>query len=217
MKVSVIITSYNYGDYLERAIRSCLHQRFVENSYEIIVVNDASTDHTSQILTRFNNHSVVRVIENETNMGVAYSANRGFLSAFGQYVVRVDADDFVSELFIFFLQSYLEYNHSEIGVACDYVRVDKYENYLQRCYANDEPISCGIMYRRDALVAAGLYDIDLRHCEEFELRNRLGNEYRIGHLRMPFYKYRMHGANKTNSVEYQKTRAKYDESPNFAK
>ena len=51
--VSIIITSYNYGKYIERAIRSCLDQKLDNSEYEIIVVNDCSTDFTEKILENY--------------------------------------------------------------------------------------------------------------------------------------------------------------------
>ena len=51
--VSIIITSYNYGKYIERAIRSCLDQTLDNSEYEIIIVNDCSTDFTEKILENY--------------------------------------------------------------------------------------------------------------------------------------------------------------------
>ena len=51
--VSVIITTYNYGKYVERAIRSCIDQSLDKSAYEIIVVNDCSTDYTEKILENY--------------------------------------------------------------------------------------------------------------------------------------------------------------------
>ena len=55
--VSLIITTYNYAHYIERAIRSALDQSLAQSEYEIIVVNDGSTDATSQILDNYSESS----------------------------------------------------------------------------------------------------------------------------------------------------------------
>jgi len=52
--VTIIITAYNYDRYIERAIRSCLDQSLDNETYEVIVVNDCSTDNTVQILENYN-------------------------------------------------------------------------------------------------------------------------------------------------------------------
>jgi glycosyltransferase involved in cell wall biosynthesis len=211
MKSSLIITTYNYGQYIERCIRSCLNQRFVDSeSNEILVVDDASTDDTVARLAKFQAHRNFRLIVNDTNLGVAASANKGILAAEGHYVVRVDADDFVSELLVFFLSSYLQANPEAFGVFCDYFLFNEKEEKVERRDASQYPISCGIMYRRDRLIEAGLYNPEFRHREEEELRRRLGEHYQILHLKMPLYRYRMHDSNKTKSPEYEAFRKRVD-------
>jgi len=201
MKVSVIVTSYNYAPFIERCLRSLLDQNFDPKNYEVIVVDDCSTDDTVQILEKFKHYSNFRLIVNQINSGVAESSNIGIRESLGQYVVRVDADDYVSKNFLLFLNEYLEANNGLLGVACDYVKVNNQEEILARFDASIEPISCAIMYRKDMLVVAGLYNKDFRHCEEKELRARLGTAYRIDHLKIPFYRYRIHGHNKTTDIQ----------------
>jgi hypothetical protein len=57
------------------------------------------------------------------------------------------------------------------------------------------------MYRRDILVRLGLYDPQFRHLEEKELRLRLGDYYKIHYLHIPYYRYRLHGKNKTSDQQ----------------
>ena len=59
------------------------------------------------------------------------------------------------------------------------------------------------MYRRDQFFQAGGYNDKMRHREEEELRKRLGQDYKIHHLKIPFYRYRMHNTNKTKEPEYK--------------
>ncbi len=197
--VSIIVTNYNYGKYLPRCLRSCLSQRGA--NCEVIVVDDVSTDNSISILRPFEDK--IRVIKNEKNIGVAASANEGLKMSRGQFVIRVDADDFVSADMAYFMKTYLEANHDAFCVSCDYVLVDDHENVIERKYAEKENISCGIMYRRDLLLESGGYNPEMRHREEEELRKRLGDYYRIHHLRIPFYRYRMHNHNKTKEPEYE--------------
>jgi glycosyltransferase involved in cell wall biosynthesis len=186
-----------------------MSQKMAAGTNEIVVVDDCSTDNTLEIIKKFERFPNIHVIANETNVGVSEAANIGIRASVGQYVVRVDADDYISEWFTFFLASYLEANHDAFGVACDYQLVDDQENFIQREVASEKPVSCGIMYRRDLLAAHGLYNSDYRHCEEDELRRRVGENYKIYHLRMPLYRYRMHGTNKTSSVDYKNIRQQF--------
>jgi glycosyltransferase involved in cell wall biosynthesis len=198
-EVSIIITNYNYGKYISRCIRSCLSQNNV--NVEVIVVDDLSTDNSMQVIEPFRDQ--IRVIENTENVGVAASANIGLNNCRGQFAIRVDADDFVNSDMAYFMKKYLENNHDAFCVSCDYFLVDNYENVIERKYAEKDNISCGIMYRRDLLLRFGGYNPSMRHKEEEELRKRLGDFYKIHHLRMPFYRYRMHNTNKTKEPEYE--------------
>ena len=197
--VSIIITNYNYGKFLARSIRSCISQRNVKN--EVIVVDDCSTDNSLEVLEPFKKD--ITIIENKKNLGVAGSSNAGIKAAKGQFVIRVDADDFVNKDMSYFMKTYLEANHDAFCVSCDYYLINNHEEVIERKYAEKDNISCGIMYRRDLLLQFGGYDDSMRHREEEELRKRLGEFYKIHHLKIPFYIYRMHNSNKTKEPEYE--------------
>jgi len=198
-EVSIIVTNYNYSKYIARCMRSCLSQKNI--NYEVIVVDDCSDDNSLEVLEPFREE--IKVIRNKKNMGVAVSSNIGIKASKSQYVIRVDADDFINSETCYFMKSYLEANHDAFGVACDYVLIDNHEEIIERKYAEKDNISCGIMYRRDLLLDVGGYNPKMRHREEEELRKRLGEFYNIHYLKMPFYRYRMHGDNKTKEPEYK--------------
>ncbi len=198
-EISIIITNYNYGRYLDRCLRSCLKQRHVK--HEVIVVDDCSTDDSYEIIEPFLNDIVY--IKTPTNSGVAVASNLGISKSKGRFIIRVDADDYVHEEMCYFLSKYLQMNRDAFCVSCDYVLVDNMENKIDRKYAEKENISCGVMYRKNLFKKIGCYNTKMRHCEEEELRSRLGENYNIHHLQMPFYRYRMHDSNKTKSKEYK--------------
>jgi len=92
-KVSIVLPAYNAEKFLEESIKSVLDQSY--QNFELIVVNDASTDNTKKIINRLatNNKKIV-VINNKKNLGKAASVNRAFEIARGKYLVFLDADDF---------------------------------------------------------------------------------------------------------------------------
>ena len=89
-KVTIIIPAYNAGDTILSTVNTVLSQNFT--SYELIIVNDGSTDNTSEILSSFNSRSNVRIIHQE-NKGVSSARNIGIDEAKGDYIVFLDADD----------------------------------------------------------------------------------------------------------------------------
>jgi len=173
-KVSVIVATYNQEQFIGRCLRSLLNQTVPHDIYEIIVINDGSTDKTSYALELFHDpgDSIVQVITNEINMGLPASINIGIQAARSKFIVRVDSDDFVNINFINFLLFYLESNTYADAVACDYLLLDDAENVIERCNCEEKPIACGIMFRKDQLFEIGLYDEEFRYHEEREIRIR---------------------------------------------
>jgi len=122
MQISVVIANYNYGKYLGRCVRSILSQSIDRKIYEVVIVDDASTDDSLAIMNTFSTE--VRVIENQANMGLAYTANVGITSAKGRYVVRLDSDDYVHADFLRTLLIGFEFFGKQAeAISTDYLKV----------------------------------------------------------------------------------------------
>ncbi len=201
--ISVVVAAFNQERFIGRCLRSLLHQTLSQNSYEIIVVDDGSTDRTSYALSLFtdNNLSIVTVATHEANRGLPAALNTGIQAARAPYIVRVDADDFVNVNFLNFLYYYLESNVQVDAIACDYLLLDDDEMVLERCSCHEKPIACGIMFRKDHLFKIGLYDEEFRCQEERELRIRFEKKYKIHRLELPLYRYRRHDDNITSDTK----------------
>ncbi len=91
-KISLIMSVYNGEDYLRDAIESVLNQTF--RDFELIVINDCSTDSTGEILNRFAQlDERIKVHTNEVNLRLPLSLNKAIALAQGKYIARMDADD----------------------------------------------------------------------------------------------------------------------------
>ena len=95
-KISVVMSTFNRGgvsnSLLERAINSILSQ--TETDFELIIINDGSTDNTAEILEKYaRRDSRIVILTNKTNKGLPYSLNRGLEAARGIYIARMDDDD----------------------------------------------------------------------------------------------------------------------------
>jgi glycosyltransferase involved in cell wall biosynthesis len=195
--VSVIITAYNYDRYIERAIRSCMDQSLDENEYEIIVVNDCSTDNTDKILENYKND--VRVFNLEKNSGLSAARNFGVKKALGQFIIFIDADDYIQHDLLFVQKTFLSENNALDAISTDYFLVDERGNHLEHVNAEKKPIACGIMFRKDLLIDIGLYDESFHAREEEELRIRFLKKHNIYNIILPLYRYRMHEDNLTKN------------------
>jgi glycosyltransferase involved in cell wall biosynthesis len=197
--ISVIIPAFNEERHIGRAIRSILNQSISNNNYEVIIVNDASTDRTHYATQLFSDE--ITVLENNKTLGLPGSLNRGIKIARGKYVVRLDADDYVRSDYLYVLQQFLEDNTDWDAVACDYLLVDNNEQIIRRCNCVKEPIGCGIMFRTDHLIDVGLYDDKFLMHEDKDLRARFIEKHQIHRVAMPLYRYRKHDGNMTNNLK----------------
>lgn len=90
--VSVIMPAYNVECYIEQSIRSVMSQ--THRNLELIVIDDCSTDNTLEIVKAMSDADErITVIENDENLGVAMTRNRGFAAARGEWVALLDSDD----------------------------------------------------------------------------------------------------------------------------
>ena len=158
--------------------------------YEIIVVDDASTDNTDLIIDNYK--SQILYIENKKQIGLPGSLNVGIKKIKTRYFVRVDADDFVNENFLSFLVSFIELNKHMDAVAVDYYLVDDNEKILKRVNCLEKPIGCGIIFRIDQIIKLGMYDKRFLLHEDKDLMIRFLRKFKLSRLELPLYRYRQH-------------------------
>ena len=92
-KVSIIIPTYNCEKTIDRTIQSILNQTYT--CFEVIIINDCSTDNTSNILNKYHTIKNIHIIHNHKNYGKFVSVNIGIQKSIGKYITIVDADDYL--------------------------------------------------------------------------------------------------------------------------
>lgn len=120
MDVSVIIPVFNNEKYIDKCIKSLLNQKTNLN-YEIIAINDGSTDNSLQKLKKFKDKIV---LIDKKNTGPGDTRNRGLEKAKGNYLMFVDSDDYVSDNFIDKMYNTIVENEADV-VICDFYRVHR--------------------------------------------------------------------------------------------
>lgn len=208
ISVSIIVCTYNHAKWIERCLRSLFNQDHInQNDFEIILVDDCSTDYTDKILERFQNQQNLKIIVNKENIGLPASINKAMESSSGRYIVRVDSDDYVQRSFLYHMKFFLDYNRHYQAVCVDYFKVNESEEVIGRGDALKEEIACGVMFRRECLYDIGLYNEKYKMREGHDLRRRFLKKFKIGHLELPLYKYRDHENNRTKEKQ---NLSKYD-------
>lgn len=114
--ISIILPSYNGSRFIREAIESVLAQDYQD--IELIVVNDASTDRTREIVLEYAAKDPrVRLLDNTTNSKLVFSLNRGISEAKGEFIARIDDDDIWTDPSKLTQQVLALQSHPEIGVV----------------------------------------------------------------------------------------------------
>lgn len=172
--VSIIITNYNYGAYIAEAIESALAQTFTDR--EIIVIDDASTDNSIEIASRY----PVRIMQQD-NAGVCVARNNALSMASGIYVMFLDADDRLVPTAVEHMLALMERQPPEVAYAYGQMRyfgrkegVFASAPFDPRRLVRANFICATTLIRRDVLLKVGGYDDGFRMLrEDWELYIRL--------------------------------------------
>ncbi len=202
VKVSVLIPVYNAEPYIGRCIRSLLNQTLNSDDYELIVINDCSKDNTEAIIQPFMGD--IRYYKNKKNFGLPKTLNTGIKKSKGQFIVRVDADDWVHPEYLNTLSLALKLNDHLDAIACDYFIVSENQEKIKLKNCEKDPIGCGIMFKTQQLIKIGVYDEKFLAREEEDLAKRFKEKFKISRLPIPLYQYRLHGKNMTKNKKLMK-------------
>ena len=117
--VTVLMPVYNGEKYLKEAIESILNQTFKD--FEFLIINDGSTDNSVKIIQSFNDLRI-RLIHNESNIGLIKTLNKGLKLSNGKYIARMDCDDVSLPKRLSVQINFME-KHPEIGVCGSWVKI----------------------------------------------------------------------------------------------
>ena len=130
MDISIIIINYNREEYIERCLRSCVDQLLFNKTFEVIFVDDGSTDSSWEISEKF--VPGIKRFRLEKNMGVSYASNFGISKSDGKYIMRVDSDDYINKHTINYMSLILDNNPNLAFVCSDHYRVNELESFEER-------------------------------------------------------------------------------------
>lgn len=142
-ELSIIIPAYNVENYIKECIDSVLNQNLKD--YEIIIVNDGSTDKTAEIIEVYKNIENIKVI-NQKNMGLSAARNEGLKNAIGKYILFLDSDDFIEKDAISECINYIKEKKLDI-LAFNYWNYFNEKNiYLEKRLKIEKEIFSGLDY-----------------------------------------------------------------------
>jgi len=221
--VSVIVPNYNHARYLRRRVDSILAQTY--SDFELILLDDCSTDHSREILASYRDNPKVRVEFNAKNSGTPFKQwNKGVQMARGRYIWIAESDDYADFRFLARMVPILDEqtavtfaycrswsigeNDQRFGFADLYLVsldanhwaanfvVDGLEE-CQRFFVLAAPIpnASSVLFRKDVYERVGRADEGLRLCGDYKVFAAMAVEGKIAYLAEPLNYYRSHCEN----------------------
>lgn len=207
-KVTVYIVSRDYARFLPEAIESVMRQTL--RDWELIVIDDGSTDDTPRVLARYEADPRVRIVH-QPPRGLIASCNTALRMARGEYIVRLDGDDYFDENALLVLAGVLDANPdvglvfpdyyviTSAGELVEHVRRKKVDDEVRLL---DQPAhGAGTMIRRQSLVDFGGYDESVDCQDGYDLWLKCIDRLRVYNVNLPLFYYRRHPVSLTTNRE----------------
>jgi len=208
--VSVCIPSYNYAQYLPKAIKGILEQTYTD--FELIIVDDCSSENIAEIVQSIKD-SRIRFIQNRKNLGIPHNWNRCLEEARGQYICILHADDWWEKTYLETMVGVLNRN-SKVGMVFSSFYIyfqNKQASRLIQHFPRDRLFNGEtfftinvkenivgtptVMVRRECYQKLGPFDTQFRILQDWEMWLRIALHYDIAYVANPLGHWRAHGSN----------------------
>lgn len=203
-KISIILPVYNGEKYLKEALDSIIKQSY--DNFELIVVDDCSTDHTEEIVKKYAaKDNRIRIIKNERNLKLPKTLNVGFNNATGDYLTWTSDDNKYKpnalEKMARFLNKHSDTDmvyadYTEINSQGEIIRVRQLEELTSIGFKN--VIGACFLYRKEIAKKVGEYDAELFLAEDYDYWIRISKLGKIRHIHENLYFYRQHETSLTS-------------------
>lgn len=210
-KVAILMPVYNGEKYLNEAIESILNQTYKE--FDFLIINDGSSDRTEEIIKSYNDKRII-YIENEKNIGIVKTLNKGLDLIKSKYIVRMDADDISSskrvEKQVKFMDKNMDISVSGTSILLfnregrvwkNKVRQDPTQVKTQLLF-NNALMHPSVIIRKSTLLE-GNYKYDEEDCsvEDFGLWQKISFTYKLSNIPEVLLKYRVNEVGLTQVAE----------------
>jgi len=212
-KVSVLICVYNGEKFVSQALESIYHQTFQD--FEVIVVDDGSTDRTADILINMKD-SRTFIYRNSENQGLTKSLNIGLRLCRGQYIARMDADDVSTTYRLAKQIQFVEENPGVALVGSSYYQINDEGktialiNVLTDCQQIKQGLwkqnwfgHGTVMFRREVVAELGGYNEKYKFSQDYDLWLRIAQKYKVSNIDEPLYYWRSNTACISNADRQQ--------------
>ena len=215
-RLSIIVTVYNREKYIRRCLDSLLEQDISEEEYEIVVVDDGSTDLSGTIIDEYSSLYNNICVFHKDNRGVADTRNKGLELAKGNYITYVDSDDFVEKNSYRFFLELAEEKKCDI-LICDYYKsYEEYKEYVENAdflmegfispaqYILMTPSPCNKLMKKELFIRGNIHFPFGIFYEDYATIPLLANEAKIiYYVKKAYLNYFQENESITRNIGYQ--------------
>ena len=204
--ITVYVISHNYGNFLTEAVESVLRQTFED--WELILINDGSSDNTQEIINLYKNHPKISSIQTE-GIGLPAVNNLALKEAKGKYIIRLDGDDIFEENILLIFSNYVKKNEDISLIFPDfYLMNENGETFAHEITSSPHtddhlmdfpPNGACTMVKTKVLRELGGYREDLGAQDGLDLWLKLKDKFLSMKVNLPLFYYRRHGKNLTEN------------------
>ena len=210
--ISIILPVYNGEQYITAAIKSVLEQSYP--NFKLIVIDDGSTDNTLDIIRSFSDERIC-CVQNQRNLGLIKSLNKGLELADGKYIARMDADDIMHKDRLMLQYQFME-AHKEIDICGGFITMfDKSKKFglvthgcsnsrIRAELLFNSPIFHPTYFCKTEILKKFRYNEHYKYCEDYELLSRLLKNHLAHNISSSILYYRITDGSMTRIGEGKK-------------
>ncbi|SHG37432.1 Glycosyltransferase, GT2 family [Fibrobacter sp. UWB8] len=208
-KISIILPVYNGAEYLAESIESVIAQTYA--NWELIIVNDCSTDNTLAIASDYAaKDGRIKIFSNKENLKLPNTLNAGFRHATGEYYTWTSDDNKYMPDALRVMVGCLEKNPDAVMVYANYTRIDSTGKIVEPVNLSEpkfiflgDVVGACFLYTAAVAKKIGDYDADLFLAEDYDYWIRMHKVGKILHIEANMYHYRIHGKSLTQTRKKQ--------------
>jgi glycosyltransferase involved in cell wall biosynthesis len=207
-RLSIVIPTYQQGDYIERTLQSIISQNYPQ--LQLIVIDGGSTDQTGEIIERYRQHIAIYISEKDD--GQSDAIRKGFALASGDIITWMNSDDTYTEEALLNIGKFFAsnpsvrfaYGNRDIINENDQVigrrrQPDFHPRIMRYCHMIVPQVSA--FWQRSLYQESGGVDASLRFCMDFDLFVKMALISPPAHLPIVLGNFRIHGDSKTSNLE----------------
>lgn len=200
-EITVLMSVYNGEKYLREAIESILNQTY--KNFEFLIINDGSTDSSRDIILSYNDPRI-QLVDNEQNIGLTRSLNKGLKLARGEYIARMDADDISMPERLGKEVAFLDQNKNVGLVGTYYLMINENGKALHtiKCLTEGGELKDkllignqfghgSVMFRAECIEKVGLYREEFKSAQDYDLWLRIADFFDVANIPEVLYNWRL--------------------------